>query len=97
MKGYLLDTDIVVFLLRGKKGIEEKLRHINPSDIYVSDITVAELEYGNRCSGHYETNKIIVDNFLSKINIIPFKTAISLYAKERFRACFIINVKAEVA
>ena len=55
--GYLLDTDIVVFLLRGKKGIAEKLSEIEPKDIYISEITVAELEYGNHCSGRYAENK----------------------------------------
>lgn len=85
MNGYLLDTDIVVFLLRGKKGIAERLSQIKATDIYVSEVTVAELEYGNRCSGRYEENKQLVERFLAKVNIVPFSESISIYAKERQR------------
>ena len=85
MNGYLLDTDIVVFFLRNKKNIAEHLALLSPNDIFVSELTVAELEYGNRCSGRYEENKWMVDRFLSSVNIVPFSDAIHLYAEERYR------------
>ena len=85
MKGYLLDTDIVIFLFRNKKGIAKRLASVAPEDVYVSEVTVAELEYGNYCGGRYEENKVLLDNFLSCVNVIPFSGAISLYAKERYR------------
>ena len=85
MNGYLLDTDIVVFFLRNKKNIAEHLALLSPNDIFVSEVTVAELEYGNRCSGRYEENKLIVDRFLSSVNVVPFSDAIHLYAEERYR------------
>lgn len=85
MKGYLLDTDIVVFLLRGKKDIAHRLAEVDPSDVYVSEVTVAELEYGNRCSGRYEENRELVESFLSAVNVIPFSSSIYVYAKERQR------------
>lgn len=46
MKGYLLDTSICVFLLRGKRSIEEKLNEIDESDCYITDAVVAELIFG---------------------------------------------------
>ena len=85
MNGYLLDTDIVVFFLRNKKNIAEHLALLSPNDIFVSEVTVAELEYGNRCSVRYEDNKWMVDRFLSSVNIVPFSDAIHLYAEERYR------------
>lgn len=85
MNGYLLDTDIVVFFLRNKKNIAEHLALLSPNDIFVSEVTVPELEYGNRCSGRYEDNKWMVDRFLSSVNIVPFSDAIHLYAEERYR------------
>ena len=85
MNGYLLDTDIVVFFLRNKKNIAEHLALLSPNDIFVSEVTVAELEYGNRCSGRYEDNKWMVDRFLSSVNIVPFSDAVHLYAEERYR------------
>ena len=85
MKGYLLDTDIVVFILRNHFKAVNRLKELSPSEIYISEVTVAELEYGNHCSGRYDENKLIVDSFLSEVNIIPFSESISFYAKERFR------------
>ena len=83
--GYLLDTDIVVFLLRGKKGIAEKLSEIEPKDIYISEITVAELEYGNHCSGRYAENKKLVDRFVNSVNVAPITKAVPIFAAEKFR------------
>lgn len=85
MNGYLLDTDIVVFFLRNKKNIAEHLALLSPNDVFVSEVTVAELEYGNRSSGRYEENKYMVERFLSSVNIVPFSDAILLYAEERYR------------
>ena len=50
MKGYLLDTDIVVFILRNHFKAVNRLKELSPSEIYISEVTVAELEYGNHCS-----------------------------------------------
>lgn len=85
MRGYLLDTDIVVFFLRGQKGIAQHLATLAPETVYISEVTVAELEYGNRCSGRYEENKELLNRFISSVNVIPFSDAIRLYAKERYR------------
>lgn len=85
MRGYLLDTDIVVFFLRNKEGIGERLSRLNPKNIYVSEVTIAELEYGNRCSGRYNENRELVDRFLAMINVVPFAVSIRRYASERFR------------
>lgn len=85
MKGYLLDTDIVVYFFRNQKGIAQHLATISPENIYISEVTVAELEYGNYCGGRYEENKELLDRFLSCVNVVPFSAAINIYAKERFR------------
>ena len=85
MKGYLLDTDIVVFLFRNQKGIAQRLSSIDPRMVFISEITVAELEYGNYQSGRYNENREMLDSFLSSVNVLPFSLAIPLYAKERFR------------
>ena len=84
MKGYLLDTDIVVFLFRNQ-GIAKRLSSIDPRMVFISEITVAELEYGNYQSGRYNENREMLDSFLSSVNVLPFSLAIPLYAKERFR------------
>ena len=85
MRRYLLDTDIVVFFLRNNRKVYEHIRVLSPQQVFVSDVTVAELEYGNHCSGRYEENKAMLDNFLMQVNVVPFADAIPLYAKERYR------------
>lgn len=35
MKGYLLDTDIVVYFFRNQKGIAQHLATISPENIYI--------------------------------------------------------------
>ena len=85
MKRYLLDTDIVVFLFRNNRKVYDHIKELSPRQIYISDVTVAELEYGNHCSGRYKENKAMLDKFLLQVNVIAFADAIPLYAKERYR------------
>ena len=85
MKRYLLDTDIVVFFLRNNRKVYDHIKVLSPQQGFVSGVTVAELEYGNHCSGRYEENKAMLDNFLMQVNVVPFADAIPLYAKERYR------------
>jgi tRNA(fMet)-specific endonuclease VapC len=40
---YLLDSDWTINLLAGKKGAQDKIQRINPDDIGISLITVAEI------------------------------------------------------
>lgn len=46
MKKYLLDTNICIFLLRGKYYIDEKIDAVGGlENCFISEITVAELKY----------------------------------------------------
>lgn len=54
--------------------ISKWLRGIDASDIYVSSITVAELEYGARGSNNYEKNMSVYRQFMSAFKIIDFDT-----------------------
>ena len=42
MNGYLLDTSTCIFLLRGKRSVEEKLNEIDEGICYISEIVLAE-------------------------------------------------------
>ena len=70
---YLLDTNICIYIIK-KKPIEvlKKLKTKSKKDIYISSITVAELEYGVAKSIHPEKNKISLIEFLSIFNILNF-------------------------
>jgi tRNA(fMet)-specific endonuclease VapC len=85
MEGYLLDTCICAFILRKKYGIKEKLDQLSASQCFISEVTFAELKYGAYKSGRAEENLTLIENMLSKINIVPFVESIDFYAKEKTR------------
>lgn len=46
MEKYLLDTNICIFLLRGKYDVDKRIDEVGFTNCYISEITVAELKYG---------------------------------------------------
>jgi tRNA(fMet)-specific endonuclease VapC len=44
--GYLLDTNICVFFLRGKLNLDEIIKRKGRENCFISEITVLELRYG---------------------------------------------------
>lgn len=43
MNGYLIDTDICIYYLKGKFGIKDKVKEVEINNCYISEITIAEL------------------------------------------------------
>ena len=46
MKQYLLDTNIVAFLLRGRKEVIDNIIKIGIDNCHISEMTYGELLYG---------------------------------------------------
>jgi tRNA(fMet)-specific endonuclease VapC len=69
---YLLDTDTCIFIKKKVQAIQQKFGSINPSHLFVSSITVAELEYGVSKSKLAEHNTKRLSNFLSRLTILDF-------------------------
>lgn len=46
MEQYLLDTNICIYLLRGKYNVDRKIDAVGLDNCFISEITVAELMYG---------------------------------------------------
>jgi tRNA(fMet)-specific endonuclease VapC len=70
---YVLDTDVCVFLLRGRaSGVAARLRQSNADEIAVTAITAAELRYGAVHSGNPPRNLEQVERFLAPLEILPF-------------------------
>jgi tRNA(fMet)-specific endonuclease VapC len=84
---YLLDTNIVIFWLKKRYSIGDKITEVGESNCYVSDVTVAELCYGVECSAPdlIEHKRGRLHEIIANINIIPFAVAIDYYAKEKAR------------
>lgn len=70
---YMLDTNTVVYAQ--KQNPVSVLKHLlshNPSEIAISSITLAELEYGIYNSSKPAQNQIALTMFLSEITVLPF-------------------------
>ena len=70
---YLLDTNICIYAINGRHpGLNHRLLTIHPSDIYISSITIGELEYGAAKSRWGSRTRQIMYAFLANFNIISF-------------------------
>ena len=75
---YFLDTNVIADSIRGKsKNIPTHFAKIHSSDIYVSAIVVAELEFGAKHSSNYQKNKDLYEDFISDFQIVPFEKSYS--------------------
>jgi tRNA(fMet)-specific endonuclease VapC len=70
---YLLDTNICIYLIKKKpESVFKRLQEITLNKIFISSVTVAELQYGVRKSAYPEKNKIALDGFLKVFNVSSF-------------------------
>ena len=70
---YLLDTNICVLLIRQKSPqVLAKLTSHSITDIGLSALTVAELQYGVHKSSQPDQNQQALDQFLLPLTSIPF-------------------------
>ena len=70
---YLLDTNICVFLIRQTRpGLPEIVRRHAPSGLYLSTLTIAELEYGAARSRLPQQNRIALLKFALPFTLLPF-------------------------
>ncbi len=62
---YLLDTNICIFAINKKPAnVLDVIRNKSRSGIYISSLTIAELEYGVEYSTHIEDNRIALLKFM---------------------------------
>lgn len=70
---YLLDTNICIYAINGKHpGLNRRLLTVHPNDIYISSVTVGELEYGAAKSRWGSRTRQIMYAFLANFTILPF-------------------------
>jgi tRNA(fMet)-specific endonuclease VapC len=71
---YLLDTNICIFLIKKKnQQLIEKLKKNYNKGIFISSLTLAELEFGVENSDHKEKNRISLIEFLTIFEILNFE------------------------
>ena len=70
---YMLDTNIIIYAKHRKSdSVLKRLMSHMPSDLCISAITLAELEYGIANSSKPDQNRLALSLFLSGIEIMPF-------------------------
>jgi tRNA(fMet)-specific endonuclease VapC len=70
---YLLDTNTCIYIInRRPQGIVNKVARQSNTEIKISAVSVAELEYGASKSSYREKNRHALKDFLSSFEIIPF-------------------------
>lgn len=83
---YLLDTNIVIFLLRGREEVARAIEKVGFENCAISEITKAEL-----LAGYYKSllkgggRKQGLLDFLNEIAVIPISIAIETYSRELAR------------
>ena len=70
---YMLDTNICIYIIKKKpENILSQLKKHKDNELFISTITLAELEFGNENSLYKEQNRIALIEFLTIINIKYF-------------------------
>ena len=73
MTGYLLDTDICIYLIkRQPPQALTKLQTLELSAVGISSITLSELEYGVAKSSRPQQNKLALVQFLAPLEVLPY-------------------------
>ena len=84
---YLLDTNIVSYLVKGNSpAARSRLMAVPGPSVVVSVITEAELRYGVAKRGEPAVLKKAVDGFLARVRVLPWsRDAAQAYARMRVR------------
>lgn len=82
---FLIDTNICIYFLKGMFELVEKFDEIGIDNLYISEITVAELKFGAAKSVHPIKNKIVIEELISKFNQIPIYKSLDIFAEEKAR------------
>lgn len=82
---YLLDTNICIYFLKGRYGLVEKIEKIGFENLFISEITIAELKYGVEKSANPERNRPVINDLIDRFKQLPIYGALDIYAKEKAR------------
>lgn len=70
---YLLDTNICIYGVKNSyPALTQRLLTVPPIDIYVSAVTIGELEYGCSKSKLGDRSRNIMEMFLAAYSVLPF-------------------------
>lgn len=80
MRGYLLDTNICIYLLKQRYDIEKRIKQAGYDNCFISDITLAELYYGAAKSGQKEKKIQDVRYIEDLFEVLPIYETLETFA-----------------
>lgn len=76
---YLLDTNIISYLMRGDQRLIERIKSVSPCDLSLSAITVAEIHYGiEKSPVKKKARRAKIERICSQLEIFPFDASAAL-------------------
>ncbi len=79
---YILDSDILIYFLKGKRDIIEKVISLPQDELYITIINYTELLYRIHNSNKVNQNREKILPFLDKFKILQFdKSSSEIFAK----------------
>ena len=69
---YLLDTNIVIYVLKRRPKEVLDVFNINASRMAISSITLSELLYGAEKSQNIDKNLEAIEEFISHLDVLPY-------------------------
>lgn len=77
---YVLDTNLCVDIMRARSpNALQRLRAVHPRDVCVSSVTLSELEYGACRSSNSEKNRLLIAEFMTPMDILPYDDTCALH------------------
>ena len=83
MNGYLLETNICIYLLKGQRGIVEKIEVTGCDNCFITDVTLAELWFGAYNSNRIEQQKRGISYLEQLFNVISIKDSVELFGSNK--------------
>ena len=82
---YLLDTDIIIDLVKNRCHLWKKIQSVGLLNCYVSEITIAELHFGVNYSSNKEKHKNEPFEISESFNVIPISEVLEIFGAEKAR------------
>lgn len=82
---YLLDTNICIYLFRGKFDMNTKINRVGIERCAISEITLAELIYGAEHSANPDKNHQLIKELTDQLVTIPILDSVLEYGKQKSR------------
>ena len=83
MAKYIIDTNTCIEYFKHRNGVPERMNQVRREDIYVSEVTIAELLFGAVHSRNVERHLREVQELQQDITVLPISDVLHEYAEIR--------------